>query len=88
MTEIMDITKAIRTARAIVSDISVYNEEKIKESLIDDTFFEAMKEELEEGRNLYASRVSASIDPDAVHYWHAVVNVILRLRSHVHTSIW
>ena len=49
---------AIRLARAICSDISLYNEEKIVRSIEKDNFFDALKEELEEGREHYRSRVA------------------------------
>ena len=40
--------QAMRLARAICSDISLYNEEKIVKSIEQDTFFDALKEELAE----------------------------------------
>ena len=48
--------KAMRLARAIASDISLYNEEKIREGIENDTFFDAIAGELEEGRPTLARR--------------------------------
>ena len=53
--------KAMRLARAIASDISLYNEQKIIKGIEQDNLFEVLKEELEEGRELYKSRVSPEI---------------------------
>ena len=54
MAQIEDPEKARRLARAIASDISLYNEEKVKEGIENDTFYDAISAELEEGRDLYA----------------------------------
>ena len=45
--------KANRLARAIASDIAAYNDAAITRALAEDSFFEAMAEELEEGRVHY-----------------------------------
>jgi uncharacterized hydantoinase/oxoprolinase family protein len=42
--------QAMRLARAICSDVSLYNEEKIVRSIEQDDFFDALRDELEEGR--------------------------------------
>ena len=44
--------KAVRLARAIASDISLYNEEKIVKGIEQDNLFDAIKDEIEEGRAL------------------------------------
>ncbi len=40
---------AMRLARAICSDVSLYNEAKIVHGIEQDNFFEVMRDELEEG---------------------------------------
>ena len=52
---------ARRLARAIASDLSLYNEEKIMEGIQNDNLFTALSEELEEGRALFKSRVSPDL---------------------------
>ena len=49
--------KAMRLARAIASDISLYNEQKIIKGIEQDNLFEVLKDEIEEGRELYKTRV-------------------------------
>ena len=49
---------AFRLARAIVSDIALYNRDKVTEGIKSDSIFELMDEELEEGREHFFSRVS------------------------------
>jgi hypothetical protein len=80
--------QAIRLARAICSDVSLYNEEKIVRSIEQDNFFDALREELEEGRDLYRSRVSPDLYSRTNYYDRAIVDVILRPKGHVKSRIW
>jgi hypothetical protein len=78
---------ARRLARAIASDVSLYNEEKIVRGLENDSLFEELGEEIEEGRALYKSRVS----PDLYHrnfYDRALVDILIRSKGHVKSKIW
>ena len=88
MAVIEDADKAVRLARAIASDISLYNEEKIKEGILNDSLFDVVAGELQEGRELYRSRVSQSLDPESHFYWHAIVNIIIRSKGHIKSKIW
>ncbi len=79
---------AMRLARAICSDVSLYNEEKIVRGIEQDNFFDSLKEELEEGRELYRSRVSPDLYSRTNFYDRAFVDVILRSKGHVKSRIW
>ncbi len=52
---------ARRLARAIASDLSLYNEDKIVSGIQSDTLFDALAEEIEEGRALFKRRVSPEL---------------------------
>ncbi len=80
--------KAIRLARAIASDISLYNEAKVVQGLEQDNFFEVLKEELEEGRELYKSRVSQELYTTTNFYDRAIVDIVIRSKAHVKSKIW
>ncbi len=80
--------QAMRLARAICSDVSLYNEEKIVRSIEQDTFFDALREEIEEGRELYRSRVAPDLYGRTNYYDRAIVDVILRPKGHVKSRIW
>ena len=54
---------ARRLARAIASDLSLYNEEKIVNGITNDNLFETLAEEIEEGRALYKRRVAPELYP-------------------------
>jgi hypothetical protein len=81
-------SKARRLARAIASDISMYNEEKIVKSIEQDNFFTALKDEIEEGRELYRSRVTAELYASTNFFDRALVDVILKSKGHVHSRVW
>jgi len=80
--------QAIRLARAICSDLSLYNEEKIIRGIEQDTFFDALRPELEEGRALYRSRLSPELYARTNFFDRAIVDVILRSKRHVKSRIW
>ncbi len=54
---------ARRLARAIASDLSLYNEDKIVGGIQNDNLFDSLAEEIEEGRALYKRRVSPGALP-------------------------
>ena len=79
---------ANRLARAICSDVALYNEEKVVRGLQQDTFFDVLSEELEEGRALYRSRVAPALYSKTNFYERAIVDVIIRPKGHIRTKIW
>mgnify|MGYP000925042328 CR=1 FL=1 len=80
--------KAIRLARAIASDISLYNEEKIRKGIEEDNLFEVLQEEIEEGRELYRSRVSDELYRTTNFFERAIVDIIVRPRGHIRSKVW
>ncbi|HEX9288274.1 MAG TPA: hypothetical protein VF904_02025 [Anaeromyxobacteraceae bacterium] len=80
--------QAIRLARAICSDVSLYNEAKIVKGIEQDNFFDALRDELEEGRELYRSRVAPDLYARSNYYDRAIVDVILRSKRNVKSRIW
>jgi len=79
--------KAMRLARTIASDISLYNEQKIIKGIEQDNLFEVLKDELDEGRELYKSRVSAEIF--RMNFFERAINdIVLRSKAHVKSRIW
>jgi hypothetical protein len=81
-------TKALRLARAIASDISLYNEQKIVKGIEQDNLFDVLKDELQEGRELYKSRVSPEIFATTNFYERAIVDIVVRSKGHVKSKIW
>lgn len=83
-----DPEKARRTARAIVSDVALYNQGKVKEGIENDNLFEVLKEEIEEGRQLYKTRVSPEILEKQNFYDLALVDVLIKQSGKVDSNIW
>lgn len=79
--------RARQLARAIASDLSLYHESKILEGLAKDTLFEVMRDDIEEGRALYKSRVTPEIYNMNL-YDRALVDVMLKPKAHVKSKIW
>jgi hypothetical protein len=79
---------AVRLARAICSDLALYNEAKIIQGIEQDTFFDVLGAEIEEGRDLYRSRVSPDLYARTNFYDRAIVDVILRRKGSVRSRIW
>ena len=74
-------------ARAIASDLSMYHEKKIIEGIEKDALFDTMRDEIEEGRTLYKSRVTPEIYDLGLHD-RALVDMLLKSRGGVRSRIW
>jgi spore germination protein GerM len=89
MAALIDTPEAAnRLARAIASDLSLYNEAKIKEGIENDTFFSALQDEIAEGRAHYESRVDPKLLGSTNFFDRAVVDVILARKGHIKSKIW
>jgi hypothetical protein len=89
MAALIDTPEAAnRLARAIASDLSLYNEAKIKEGIENDTFFSVLQEEIAEGRAHYESRVHPKLLGSSNFFDRALVDVILARKGHIKSKIW
>lgn len=79
---------AMRLARAIASDISLYNEQKIVQGIQQDNLFDVLKDELDEGLQLYKGRVSPELFDKTNFYYRAVVDIIMKSKAHIKSDIW
>lgn len=79
--------RARQLARAIASDLSLYHEKKLVEGVERDTLFDVMRDEIEEGRALYKSRVTPEIFVLGI-YDCALVDMLLKPRGHIRSKIW
>jgi len=89
MAKLVDNPKlAFRLARAIVSDIALYNQEKVREGIKNDSIFDILTEELQEGRDHFYGRVSPELDDRDHLYDRAIVDVMIRQAGKIESSIW
>ncbi len=79
---------AFRLARAIVSDIALYNQDKVTEGIKNDSIFELMGEELDEGREHFYTRVSPDMQDREHLYEKAIVDVMIKQAGKIESSIW
>ena len=79
--------RARQLARAIASDLSLYHEKKLIEGIEKDTLFDVMRDEIDEGRALYKSRVTPEIFTMGI-YDRALVDMLMKSRAHVRSRIW
>ena len=88
MATLIDSSKRARQlARAIASDLTLYHEAKILDGIANDSLFEVMSEEIEEGRELFKSRVTPDIYAQNI-YERALVDVLVKSKGHVKSKIW
>jgi hypothetical protein len=78
---------ARRLARAIASDLSLYNEDKIVGGIQNDDLFTVLAEEVEEGRALFKSRVSPDLYAKNF-YDRAIVDILVKSKGHIKSKIW
>lgn len=78
---------ARRLARAIASDLSLYNEEKIVQGIQGDNLFDALADEIEEGRALFKSRVAPELYAKNF-YDRAIIDILVRSKGHVQSKLW
>lgn len=79
--------QARRLARAIVSDVAMYNREKVEQGIKEDNIFDLLQEQLTEGREHFESRVTREI-ADSNIFDIAVVDVLIKRAGKIESSIW
>lgn len=88
MAEMRDIRAAQRLARTIASDILLYNREKVERGIREDSLFTILEAELNEGRELYKSRVSQEIIETYKLLERAIVDILIASQADAECSIW
>ncbi|HEY3488550.1 MAG TPA: hypothetical protein VGK27_00350 [Candidatus Deferrimicrobiaceae bacterium] len=88
MSVVRDPDVARRIARAVVSDIALYNARKVEEGIGNDNLFDLLKDEIEEGRNYYASRVDPDILKGTNFFNQALVDVLVKPSGRIPSKAW
>ena len=70
------VEKAQRFARIIVSDIALYNQEAVIEGIKNGNFYELLKADIQEGRDLYEKRVPGAIKTKKDYFREAFDNFV------------
>lgn len=85
---VKDPDVARRIARAVVSDIALYNQKKVEEGIARDNLFELLKEEIDEGLNYYLSRVDPEIARGTNYFNQALVDVLVKPMGRIPSKAW
>ena len=79
--------RAQQLARAIASDIQLYNKQKIEDALKADNFFDSLEEEIREGRDLFRGRVTPELFRKN-YYDRAIIDRVIKPMASLKTAIW
>jgi len=85
---IKDPETARRKARAIVSDILVYNPELLQQGIENDNLFELFQEALEEGREYYDAVVDPELLARTNFFNEAIVDILVKSGGKHNSRIW
>ena len=80
--------EAKRLARTIVSDIVMYNPQKVKEGIEKDTLFDVLTDELAEGKKYYEGMVEEEVREATNFFNEALVDVLLKQNAKIKSEIW
>lgn len=79
--------QATRLARAIVSDVAIYNQDKVESGIKNDNIFELLADEIEEGRQHFYSRVAPEIGPERL-FDLTLVDILIKRAGKIESDIW
>ncbi len=74
-----EFDEARRLARLILSDIVIYNAERVEEGIRDGNFFDLLKSEIGEGREYYESRVPFKVR-QKTEFFHETLQQFVRMK--------
>lgn len=80
--------EAKRLARTIISDIVMYNQQKVKEGIEKDSLFDVLTDELAEGKKYYESMVEEEVRQSTNFFNEALVDVLLQQNAKIKSDIW
>jgi hypothetical protein len=88
MTVVTDMDVARRIARAVVSDIALYNVKKVDDGIRNDTLFDLLKVEIDEGRTYYLSRIDPDLAQNTNYFNQALVDVLVKPTGRIPSKAW
>jgi hypothetical protein len=88
MSKITSIPKAARLARAMASDIAIYNTEKIQRGIENDRLFEELEDDLTQGLQMWNAKVSDEIANGTNLLQKAFVDIVFAGAADIKSSIF
>lgn len=83
-----DTQRAVRLARAILSDVMTYHPEKVRLGIEHDDLFARLSVEICEARAYFASRVTSDVAAKTNAFDRALVDVMVFRSAGVQSRIW
>ncbi len=88
MSRIADPERALRLARAVLSDVMAYHPEAVRQGIEADDLFERLEVELTEARGYFESRVDPAVAMKTNAWGRALVDVLVFRSRHVRSHLW
>ena len=70
-----------------MSDVAIYNRDKVEEGIRNDTIFALMSDEIAEGRQHFNSRVVPELSASNI-FDIAIVDVLIKRAGKIESEIW
>ena len=86
--KITNIPQAARLARTMASDIAIYNTERIRRGVENDTLWEELADDLREGQRTWAERVSEEIVTGTNLLEKALVDLVFATTASIPSKIY
>lgn len=80
--------QARRLARLIISDIILYNQDKIEEGIKNDSLFEVLAEDLGIGRKYYEKNIDPTVARETNYFDLAIVDLLIKKGAQTPSKIW
>jgi hypothetical protein len=88
MSRITDPQRVERLARTIVSDLMLYNTERVRAGLEADDLFDRLRREIDEARAFFERRVDPEVATKSNVFDRALVDVLVFRSGRVRSRIW
>jgi len=88
MPRITDPQRAQRLARAVVSDVMLYNVERVRAGIEADDLFDRLRPEIDEARAFFQRRVDPEVAVKSNAFDLALVDVLVFRSGRVRSQIW
>jgi hypothetical protein len=79
---------AKRLAKAIVSDIALYNKDRIAEGIQNDNLFDVLEDEIRRGQEMYEGEVGPEVCSTTNFFNEALVDVLVKRTGDIKSKIW
>lgn len=80
--------RAQRLARIIVGEIVLYHKDRIIEAIRNDSLFEVLEHELDEGRKYYEKNVDETVRAQTGYFDQALVDILVKGHGNIDSKIW